>query len=89
MAENTRRAFNTPRHLHVEGTTLYVTSLFDWYEEDFTEAHGSIWDFILAHADDAVIDKVNKTSRIDYIDYGWSLNRPENFPEFQAYDPVR
>lgn len=89
MAENTRRAFNTPRHLRLEGTTLYVTSLFDWYEEDFTEEHGSIKDFIRAYADDAVIDKVNEATRINYIDYDWSLNRPENFPELQTDDSVR
>ena len=89
MTENTRRAFNTPRHLHVEGTTLYVTELFDWYKADFTEKHGSIRDFIRAHADDAVIDKVNGTARLRYIDYDWSLNRPENFPELQKGDAAR
>ncbi len=89
MTENTRRAFNTPRHLHVEDTTLYVTELFDWYEADFTEEHGSIRDFIRAYADDAVTDKVNKTTRIRYIDYDWSLNRPENFPELQKGGSAR
>ena len=41
LAENTRRAFNTARHLQVKGDTLYVTELFKWYEEDFAEASGS------------------------------------------------
>jgi len=84
LTENTRRAFNTPRHLCTEGTTLYLTELFDWYEEDFTEAHGSIRDFIRAYADDSMIDQVNATTRIRYIDYDWSLNSPENFPELSA-----
>lgn len=82
MTENTRRAFNTPRHLRLDGTTLYVTELFKWYEADFVEENGSIQAFIRAYADDAVIEKVNAASQIRYIDYDWSLNRPENFPEF-------
>ncbi len=83
MTENTRRAFNTPRHLRMEGNTLYVTELFKWYEADFVAEQVSIKDFIRAYADDAVIDRVNTATRIRYFDYDWSLNRPENFPEFQ------
>ncbi len=82
MSENTRRAFNTPRHLHLDGTTLYVSELFKWYESDYVEEKGSVTDFIRAYADDWVIEKVNAATRIRYIDYDWSLNRPENFPEF-------
>jgi uncharacterized protein YbdZ (MbtH family) len=33
--------------------------------------------------DKAVAEKVQQTDSIEYIDYDWSLNRPENFPEFQ------
>ncbi len=41
LADNTRRAFNTGRHLMVEGDTLHVTEVFKWYEEDFNETSGS------------------------------------------------
>ena len=83
MTENTRRAFNTPRHLYLDGSTLYVTEIFKWCEDDFVEEEGSIEDFIRAYADDSVIEKVNTADRIRYIDYDWSLNRPDNFPEFR------
>ncbi len=46
LVDNTRRAFNTERHLRVEGNTLYLTELFKWYEEDFVEAAGSRRAFI-------------------------------------------
>lgn len=82
LTENTRRALNTPRHLHIDGDTLYLTSLFNWYEGDYIEEAGSVRDFIRQYADQRVIDDMANTSRIRYISYDWSLNRPENFPEF-------
>ncbi|MDX1588899.1 MAG: DUF547 domain-containing protein [Oleiphilaceae bacterium] len=81
MTENTRRAFNTPRHLRVEGNTLYLTELFKWYEKDFVQEEGSVKDFIRAYADEAVIEKIEGTDSIRYIEYDWALNKPGNFPE--------
>ncbi len=84
MSENTRLAFNTPRQLRVEGNTLYLTELFNWYEDDYVDEEGSIRDFIKAHADDHIIEKIEETDRIRHIDYDWSLNKPANFPEFDG-----
>lgn len=83
LAENTRRALNTDRHLKVEGDTLYVTELFKWYEEDFVEAAGSGKAFIEQWADTPVAERVAETSTMKFIDYDWALNKPANFPEFR------
>lgn len=83
LAENTRRALNTERHLRVEGNTLYVTELFKWYQEDFVEAAGSPRAFIKEWAAQEVADQVAGTEVLNYIDYDWSLNRPTNFPELR------
>ncbi|MDV2080020.1 DUF547 domain-containing protein [Marinobacter xestospongiae] len=83
LAENTRRAFNTGRHLRVEGDTLYLTELFKWYEDDFTQAAGSEQAFISQWATPAVAEAVKQTESIRYIDYDWRLNRPENFGALQ------
>ena len=85
LTENTRRALNTPRHLHLDGTTLYLTSLFDWYESDYVEEEGSVRDFIAAYADDHVKEKLERHQRIRFIDYDWDLNSPTNFPEFEDH----
>jgi hypothetical protein len=82
MTENTRRAFSTERHLRVDGDTLFLTALFDWYESHFVNEAGSVREFIKAHADDDVTSKVAATRRTRFIDYDWALNKPENFPEF-------
>ncbi len=82
MSENTRRAFNTPRQLRVEGNTLYLTRLFDWYEDHFTREAGSIREFIQAYADQTVIEDIQQADTIRHITYDWSLNKPANFDEF-------
>ena len=40
LDDNIQKAFQTPRHLHIKGQTLYLTHLFKWYEADFVEASG-------------------------------------------------
>ena len=80
LAENTRRAFNMARHLQVEGDILYVTELFKWYEEDFAEASGSSKAFIEAWAAPEVANQVAGTWSLEFIDYDWALNTPDNFP---------
>jgi len=82
LEENTRRALNTHYHLKVDGSTLYLSSLFDWYEDDYKKEADSVRDWLKEHGDERVREKVEKTQRIRYIDYDWSLNKPANFPEF-------
>ncbi|MDK8462357.1 DUF547 domain-containing protein [Marinobacter sp. SS13-12] len=83
LAENTRRAFATDRHLRIEEGTLHVTELFKWYEKDFVEAAGSRKAYIEEWADSSVAGRVADTSDIEFIDYDWALNTPANFPEFR------
>lgn len=83
LTENTRRAFNTPVQLEVDGDTLRVSKLFDWYEQDFADEEGSVRDFIRAYAADDVAEAVAATDTIEYIDYDWSLNTPANVPRIE------
>jgi hypothetical protein len=83
MTENTRKSLNTGRHLRLEDDTLYVTRLFDWYQSDFVDEEGSIEAFIKKYADPAVQAKVAAADNIQFVEYDWSLNKPDNFPEFK------
>lgn len=78
LAENTRRALNTPLNLRIEGNVLYLTSLFDWYESDFVEQAGSIDQFIANHADPVVREGMAGTRSVRFIAYDWDLNSPQN-----------
>lgn len=79
LAENTRRALDTPLHLEREGDLLRVTSLFDWYASDFVEQSGSVAGFIRDHGSRRSRARLEATDGIEFIDYDWSLNSPGNF----------
>jgi hypothetical protein len=86
LSEATRLALNTPRHLRVDGETLHLSSLFDWYADDFMEDAGSVEAFIVRHADAPVRAALQQVRRVRHIRYDWALNLPSNFPEFADVD---
>ncbi len=80
LDSNIKKAFNTKRHLHFKGQDLYLTHLFKWYKDDFKDAAGSVKSFIKKYLDkDSVKAKVDSAKDIEYIEYDWNLNRPQNF----------
>lgn len=79
LAENTRRALDTPLHLKLDGNTLRVTSLFDWYADDFVAQSGSAREFIGEFGSARARERLRTAEGIEFIDYDWSLNSPENF----------
>lgn len=83
MTANTVYAFNTERQLRIEGRTLMLSELFKWYADDFVEAAGSIRQFIKAYTDKERHPQIDQADRVGYIDYDWSLNKPENFSELR------
>lgn len=48
---------------------LQISSIFDWYKEDFTK-NGSVIDYIKKYSD----VEISKKPRISYLTYDWSLN---------------
>lgn len=79
LVENTRKALDTPLHLERAGDVLRLTSLFDWYAADFVEQSGSVREFIREHGSERARAHLQASESIDFIDYDWSLNSPENF----------
>ncbi|WP_376696766.1 DUF547 domain-containing protein [Wenzhouxiangella sp. EGI_FJ10305] len=82
LDENTRRALLTPLHLHIEGDTARLTSLFDWYASDFEQAAGSIDSFIKDHLDEERAANFDATEQSRFIDYDWQLNSPSNIRQW-------
>lgn len=75
LDENIQTALKTPRHLKINGKTLYLTHLFKWYEQDFIEHSGSVKEFIYKYVSKEVQNQVDKTKSIEYIEYDWNLNK--------------
>lgn len=83
LEENTRRALLTPRHMQFVGDTLYLSQLFEWYEDDYVHHSGSVGEFLKEHTPPPLHPRIDAASSIRYIDYDWSLNEPDNFSEFR------
>lgn len=69
------RAFiNDPRFNRLEGDTLWVSKIFDWFAEDFND---DVIGYLIQFAEPALADQLKENQgRVDvrYLDYDWSLN---------------
>lgn len=55
--------------------TLYLSKIFDWYEDDFVKAAGSTQKYLARYADGELKQKLlNEEFNIEYLDYDWGLN---------------
>lgn len=86
LAEQTRRFLADPqRGLRVEGRTLWLSKIFDWYKSDFIPAGELGWlgrltpEKLLPHIElylDGDIAQAIRSRQlvIKFLDYDWSLN---------------
>jgi hypothetical protein len=71
---STRAFLNDPERNRLEGNTLYVSKIFDWYAEDFDN---DVVGFFIRFADGELKAKLvaNKDKiKVETLDYDWSLN---------------
>jgi len=65
---------NDPRRNRLDGETLYVSKIFDWFEEDFND---DVFGFFLKYGRGDLkkqLEANRDTITIKYLDYDWSLN---------------
>jgi hypothetical protein len=87
LDESARRYLSSERGLTIDGDTLHVTKIMEWYGEDFVarfapDAAGqpdrierAIRGVVSRFGPPAAADLAGKsTSRIKFLDYDWSLN---------------
>lgn len=74
--EDQARAFvNNRRSTFVKDNTLFISKIFDWFEEDFND---NPLLFIQQYANEGLkmaLDKAGPEPKITYLYYDWSLNR--------------
>jgi len=74
LNEMTSAFINDPSRNRLEENKLYVSKIFDWFEEDF---NGDILGFFLKYSKGDLKEQleVNKEKiKVKYLDYDWSLN---------------
>ncbi len=65
---------NAPGYNRLEGDTLWVSRIFDWFAEDFD---GDVVDYFIQLAEAPLRDQLVKNRqriKVTYLDYDWSLN---------------
>jgi hypothetical protein len=81
LEERARHFLSDPRHVRVEGSTVLLSSYFDWYGKDFT-AEGwkprasTLLEFVALYATDEVAARLRSGEPLEirFLDYDWSLN---------------
>jgi hypothetical protein len=74
LNEMTSAFINDSSRNRLEGNKLYVSKIFDWFEEDFK---GDIPGFFLKYAKGDLKERMEAKGekvRVEYLDYNWSLN---------------
>ncbi|MGI9298114.1 MAG: DUF547 domain-containing protein [Gammaproteobacteria bacterium] len=65
---------NHPRGANVQNGKLYVSSIYDWFAEDFGGEDAAIIAHLQKYAAPDLREKLDAVSKISGDDYDWSLN---------------
>jgi hypothetical protein len=86
MLDQAARGFvNHPKGARVVDGKLHVSSIYDWYKEDFGSSDTSIIAHVKGYADESLARNLEGVSAIQEYDYDWSLNDAPaaSFPGFR------
>jgi len=78
LDESIREFVTSPAHLMREGDTVYISKIFDWFEEDFVKTFPgasdaeSVINYINAYR--PADDKLPQDIDVEYLDYDKSIN---------------
>lgn len=74
LQSSAQRFLASPRGVSIDDTGMTLSSLFDWYAEDFGDGEAAVIDALADLADDATAAKLRSHGgRIRY-DYDWTVN---------------
>ncbi len=79
--EAAREYLTHPRGVRFEGDTLYLSSIFDWYSEDWDDSKQVIVDHIIEYAEGSTAARLQTFADEGYdgrvrYEYDWALNEP-------------
>ncbi len=75
MLEDAARAYiNSPRGVSFKGSGVVVSSLYDWYAEDFGGSVERILAHLRKYAEPALAERISGVTSFDQYKYDWILN---------------
>ena len=66
---------NHPRGISIEGSRATLSSIYNWFSEDFGNSDDALLDHIRTFADQPLMNKLQTVREIDGYRYDWTLNR--------------
>ncbi len=80
LEEETRTYLNSERGIRIDRArnTLYLSRIFDWFEEDFVQKFGSVEDFIRPYLRRDVLSFLGQKPKMKFLGYNWALNAQES-----------
>lgn len=69
-----REYINHPRGVNIENGELVVSSIYDWFQEDFGGSEAGVIEHLMQYADPGLKQKLQVFDDIDDDRYDWSLN---------------
>lgn len=76
LSEAARDYINHPRGVSIDGNRMTLSSIYDWYIEDFGDSVEGIIDHLIQHAESDLAEELRTfDGRVRY-EYDWSLNEP-------------
>lgn len=73
--EAAKAYINSPRGAAVNGDELTVSSIYNWFEEDFGGSKDGVLQHLREHANADLVTAIDGGAKIDGYDYDWSLNK--------------
>lgn len=70
------RFINNPAKNSFDGDTIYVSKIFDWFEEDFSNHSGSVQKYLAQYVkDSSFMQKLEAEElKVDFLAFNWKLN---------------
>jgi len=69
-----REYINHPRGARIEDDELIVSSIYDWYQEDFGDSEIGVIEHLLEYASSELAEDLQDFDEIDDYEYDWRLN---------------
>ena len=74
--ESARAYTNHPRGVRFEGDTLVLSSIYDWYQEDFNDSLEGVVEHLVQYVDAETARRLRRHDGSTKYEYEWSVNEP-------------
>ena len=76
MAAGARAYVNHPRGVAFDGEDVTVSSIYDWFQEDFGDSEAGVLAHLLEYADAPLAERLRRFDGDMAFAYDWALNAP-------------